>query len=208
MDKVIKEGEPRVVLLGFNKCGTRSFWQLFVKSGYRALHNHFKDKDVKELEYSGQTRNAAKLMEANIAQKKRPFEGFENFTFYGDLEFLDSGRYVEGIKRYREIQTAYPDTVFILNTREKEGWINSRRRHQNGRYLEVFKRYLGVSSDEECFEHWSQAWDAHLQGVRRYFSDSDQLIEFDIESDEIDPLIEALPHTKLKRDGWQHIGKT
>lgn len=116
---------PKVVQVGFNKCGTRSLARLFSAVGHPVIHH----KVRRPLRSS---RNAARLMRSNLADGRRVFSGMEEYTFYSDLIYLTETETFEGYKCFRDILRDYPDTILLLNLRDREAWIRSRLRHGHG----------------------------------------------------------------------------
>ncbi len=92
---------PRVVLVGFNKCGTRSFACVFAEAGHAALHNKLRSRWRR-------SRNAARMMRDNLANG-RPvfagpvFAGMDSYTLYSDLVHVTDDGYFEGNETFREI---------------------------------------------------------------------------------------------------------
>jgi len=193
---------PRVVLVGFNKCATRSFARLFEAAGHPSLHHKLR----RPLRRS---RTVARIMRDNLASGRRVFQGIEDFTFYSDLVFVTDKVAYEGNSAYREILRDYPDTILILNLRDREDWIRSRMKHGHGEFADRYGKALGLRSFEEVQDHWRQMWDEHVAGVRAFMADKPgQLIEFDIDHDRIEDLIAKLPQYGLRAGDWGVTGQS
>lgn len=189
----------RVVQIGFHRCGTRSLARLFAQSGYEAAHWRVQRKNGKL--------NLARTMKKNIAAGRKPLHRMERYAFLSDLECFDDGQIWSGFLRFREIDAAYPDTQFLLNTRDKEGWLQSRLTHRQ--YAQKVIAARGLSGIDSLLQVWSDDWDRHLADVRHYFRDREHdLVEFNIDTDGINDLIVQLPDFALDAAHWDHIGKS
>lgn len=193
---------PRVVQIGFHKAGSRSFEQLFERAGHRVL----KHKLRRGL---GRSRNAALLMRQNLEAGRKIFDGLEDFIFYGDLIYQTPTDSFEPIFHFREILRDYPDTILLLNLRDREDWIRSRLRHGHGEFAQRTMRQKGITSPEALADLWRQDWDRHVADVRAFMADRpDQLIEFDLDRDPVDKLIARLPGHGLRASDWGDVGRT
>lgn len=193
---------PRVVLVGFNKCATRSFARLFEGAGHPSLHHKWR----RPLRRS---RTVARMMRENLAAGRRVFHGIEHFTFYSDLVYVTDSVAFEGNSVYREILRDYPDTILILNLRDREDWIRSRMKHGHGEFADRYGKALGLRSFEEVQEHWRKMWDEQVAGVREFMADRPgQLIEFNIDQNRIEDLIARLPQYRLRAEDWGMTGQS
>ena len=190
---------PRIIQIGFHRCGTRALAHLFAASGYDAVHWRVKRKNG--------FLNLARTLKKNIEAGEPPLKRMERYHFLSDLECRIDGQSWYGFKRFREIDAAYPGTRFLLNTRDKDGWLQSRLTHRG--YAQKFMAAEGLTDIESCLQHWSAEWDAHLADVTAYFADRPRdLIRFDIDRDDIAVLIAQLPEYRLDPAHWQRIGRT
>ena len=193
---------PKVVQIGFNKCGTRSLARLFAASGHKALHHKVRQPFRR-------SRNAARCMRDNLAANQPIFTGMEAYCFYSDLIYLTESELFEGYLHYQEILRDYPDTIFILNVRDREVWIQSRLRHGHGEFARRGMRQAQVSDTEQLAELWRQAWDAHVSNVRQFMAAyPGQLVEFNLDSDQVSALCKALPQYRLDPMAWGDHGNT
>lgn len=193
---------PRVVQIGFHKCGTRSLEQLFRGAGHRVVK-------FKLRRPFRRSRNAALLIRKNLAAGRKAFAGFEDFTFYADLIYQSDEDAFEPIRHFREILRDYPDTILLLNTRQREDWIRSRLKHGHGEFLRRVMRQRGTNSAEEIASAWREEWDTHLADVRSFMTDRpQQLVEFDLDKDPVQVLIERFPAYRLRAEDWGDIGRT
>jgi hypothetical protein len=195
-------GLPRVVAIGFNKCATRSLARLFARSGHPAVHHKL----------PGRWRSRRKLggiMRANHRAGLPVFSGVEQYVFYGDL--IDSNRRdtFDGNSLFREILRDYPDTIMLLNWRDRDDWIRSRLRHGHGEFAAREQRLRGLASQADLCDQWRREWDQHLAAVRAFMVDRPgQLLEFNIDTDPIADLIQRLPAYQLEAAHFQDIGRS
>ncbi len=193
---------PRVVQVGFNKCATRSLTDLFAGSGHLAAHHKFKHTLRKN-------QNIALLMRENKRRGRPMFEGFDQHVFYADLMSQTKSETYEAFKDFRQILADYPDTILLLNYRDRENWINSRLKHGHGTFAEMAMQANGLKSIEDCADFWRNDWDAHLADVRTFMADyPDQLVEFDTDNETVEDLIARLPAYHLDAKAWGDIGRS
>lgn len=117
----------------------------------------------------------------------------------------------EGIRHFRKILHDYPGTILILilNLRDREDWIRSRLKHGQGELVQRVMRQRGVATPEEVAEQWRQEWDKHVADVRGYMADfPDQMIEFNLDTDDVKSLIDRLSAYGLKASDWGDVGRT
>jgi hypothetical protein len=146
----------KIFQIGFNKCGTNS------------IHNYLAANGVKSVHWD--RGKLAKRMFANLAKGEKLLAGYERFDAFSDMEFLDTdGTYLEGYKLFRDLAAQYPDAVFILNTRDREAWIQSRLEHGTRPYLSRHMLHLKTNSVDAVTDHWREEWDRHHRSVIEFF---------------------------------------
>lgn len=193
---------PRVVLVGFNKCGTRSFTRLFESAGHKAIHR--KIREPWRLR-----RNAAQMMRNNLAAGRKVFAGLEGYTLYTDLVYQTRRECFEGFRRFREILRDYPDTILLLNLRDREDWIRSRMRHGHGEFATRVMHQRKVDGLEALAQLWRRDWDAHLADVRQFMAAfPTQWVEFDLDTDPVTRLVQQLPGYGLEAADWDDVGRS
>lgn len=193
---------PRVVQIGFNKCGTRSLGQMFKCAGHPVVQHKLRRPFRRG-------RNAALLMRNNLQAGRKIFADMDHFIFYGDLLYQTESDSFEPIRCFPEIMRDYPDTILLLNVRKREDWIRSRLRHGHGEFVRRVMRQRGVSSMDEIADAWRREWDTHLAEVRAFMADRpEQLVEFDLDTDSAETLVKRLPAYRLRADDWGDIGRT
>jgi len=198
----MKNNLPRVVQVGFNKCATRSLANLFTGSGHASAHHKFKP-------LLGRNRNIAVLMRANQEAGRRMFHGFEDYVFYADLMVQTRSETYEAFKDFRQILADYPDTIFLLNVRNRENWIQSRLKHGHGTFVEMVRETNRFSNRQEVVECWRRDWDTHLSDVRGFMgAHPGQLVEFDTDRESVETLVARLPDYRLDPDAWGEVGRS
>jgi hypothetical protein len=175
---------PRVFVIGFNKCGTRTIHHYFESNGYRSAH-----WDKGEL---------AATVFRNLIDSRPLITGYEAYSVFSDMECI-SGRFaMEAYKLYPYLSTAYPDSLFILNTRDVDKWIESRLGHGDGGYANKWKRIFKVKSNAELIRCWREDWERHHHNVERYFAGSPfRFLKFNIETDLPEKINAVLPEYRL-----------
>jgi hypothetical protein len=190
------------VAIGFNKCATRSISQLFALSGHPAVHQKLPSRLRRRRKIGG-------IMRANVEAGVPVFTGIDQFIFYGDL--IDSS-YTDSFDAnclFREILRDYPNTILLLNFRDREDWIRSRLLHGHGEFAMREQKVRKLVSQRELLDAWRAEWDAHLAAVRSFMGDRpEQLVEFNIDSDPIEALIARLPAYGLRPEHYGDIGRS
>jgi hypothetical protein len=129
-------------------------------------------------------------MKRNKEQNKPLLKGYEKYSFFSDMEHFDDdmGVFYSHIYYYELLDKQYPNSKFILNTRNVDNWIKSRLNHKfsgiTGYYASYIMSRLNLNS-EQLLDKWRLEWDNHHTEVKEYFKrrDDDFLI-FDIEYDD------------------------
>ena len=185
----------RIFQIGFNKCGTRSLYRFLQRSNIAAAHF-----------------NRGLLAEAiadNLAAGRKPLAGkIDRYVGYTDIQHVTRERVLEGVTFYRALYRYYPLSYFILNTRDKAGWIDSRLRHGGGVYARRYGRGLGLDSEAEVVARWSDDWDRHHAEVVDFFADKPgRLLVFDIKRDAATRLVAFLaPDFVTRAEDFRHEG--
>lgn len=193
---------PRVVQIGFHKCGTRSLEQLFRGAGHPVVKYKLRRPFRR-------SRNAGLLMRRNLEAGRKIFAGMEDHLFYADLIYQTENDSFEPIRHFREIMRDYPDTILLLNVRNREDWIRSRLKHGHGEFAQRVMRQRKITTTDELAETWRREWDTHLAEVRAFMADRpDQLVEFDIDTGSVEGLVERLSAYGLRAEDWGDIGRT
>ena len=187
----------RIFQIGFNKCGTRSLYRFLQRNGiYTAHFNRGK---------------LARKISTNIENGMKPLNGFlDRYVAFTDMQSVSLEGAIEGAMFYKQLYQYYPNSYFILNTRDKEGWLSSRRNHGAGVYLTRYGRALGNSDEDATIDYWSKMWDRHHEDVQNYFADkSGRLIVYDIKKDHSQKMVDFLsPDFATKAKLFLHEGDT
>ena len=197
---------PRVVAVGFNKCATRSLAKLFERAGHASVHQKLPRTLSVGLR---KPRKLGRIMRLNVEAGRPVFAGFDNYLFYGDLIDSNQTESFDGNQYFRQILNDYPDTILLLNTRHREGWIRSRLNHGHGEFAAREQRIRGLDSLDQLCEQWRVEWDRHLSAVRTFMADRPaQLVEFHLDEDCIEDLVHRLPAYGLRPEHFSDIGRS
>ena len=187
---------PRVFVIGFNKCGTRTLHWYFKSNGYKSVHwDHGK---------------LALAIFRNLSDSAPLLTGYEDYTIFSDMENIVRDTFAfEAYKLYPYFSAQYPDSVFILNTRNVDKWIKSRFEHGNGSYAKKWREIVHAADDEELIARWRQDWDRHHENVERFFAlNPHRFLKFDIDTDGAEKLNAALPEYRLDPAHYATRGRT
>lgn len=184
--------QPKIFLIGFNKCGTTSF------------HDFFRANHISSVHWRANTLAIALYQNSHI--RKLPLlHGVDQWSAYTDLICLpgspwgfpntDGYPLIEGCTYFRELDIDYPGSLFILNTRDPFSWVNSRLRHDGGRFATAYYQSLSPSDLGLCSdlrEYWLKLWYNHHSSVLDYFSGSTNFLLYHLELSSVDMLREFL----------------
>ena len=191
----------KIFVIGFNKCGTTSLHNLFSKSGYRSVHWRLKKENV----------FLATAIFTNHSLNRKLLDGIDQFDIYSDLVFLSENIHLEANIFFQNLDEQYPDSRFILNTRNKENWLESRSRHSAIGAGSMIERACACyrESEEAVKTAWSAQWDSHHDKVRKYFADRTNFLEFDIEKDPVSKISGFLSDRRpIKEAEWRKLNQT
>ncbi len=188
----------RIFAIGFNKCGTRSLFQFFKKNGIPSVH------------YDGGRIAGSMFRHFNNARPLIDIR-YRKKVFFADMEniYQPGSPLYAGQYFYQLLAREYPNSVFILNTRDKEKWLKSRILHENGHYLQYLANKLGLTKPQ-VVQGWSQEWDDHHQAVQDYFRNKpNRLLVFNIEKDPISKVVKFFKNNyHLQAKYYHHVGKS
>lgn len=187
------ESRSKIFQIGFNKCGTRSIELFFKSQGFRCVH--------------WDRGRLARTVFKNLEAGHSLIRGYEEYDVFTDMECLKSR--LQAFKLYPQFAQEFPGALFILNTRDREAWIRSRMRHQEGIFARKWKAIYRVKTDEELAQRWREDWDKHHAEVQAFFAETaHRLVVFNIEQDSPMKLVKALPEARLKPKKLRHIGSS
>lgn len=186
----------KIFQIGFNKCGTVSLNKLFLTYSNPIISStHW---NYGYLAYS---------IHCNIQTGNfLPLNDY-NYHAYFDMECFiqenDSIQYIPIFQNYFDLlDINYPNSIFILNTRNIDNWIESRLNHYSSfspiinnivyrtkepiKYVDLFKAVLKTENVKDITDLWKQNWIDHHENILEYFSfRENHLLVYDIEKDDI-----------------------
>lgn len=168
-----------VFQIGFNRCGTKFLTEIFRRNGYEAMHW-----------------KRGRLAEDIIHSKHigcKPLQEWKLAVFFGDMECCHRFEkpLLEAFKEFEFLHASFPNAYFILNLRDPVDWIASRCAHHGGRYIDFHAHHRNAQISD-LPNIWMDDWHRHTRAVRRYFTDSPNFIEFNIDTDAPEKLAEFL----------------
>jgi len=163
----------KIFIIGFNKTATRSLNKFFKENGLSTVHWDYE--------------NLVNTFEKNIKENKKLLTGkYENIKVFSDMTKTSENK--DAKDYYKILDQQYHNSKFILNIRNVEDWIKSRKNQYN--LLNRHKIYFGCDNDEIIFQKWRDMFYAHYNDVLDYFKDRpNDLLIFDIDNDKIDKII-------------------
>lgn len=192
----------KVFQIGFSKCGTVTLADFFNQNGIASIHHDF-------------GKLAMSMYHNWRAGKPLIDEEYQDFYLYTDMERMYGTPPVNvGMLMFKELDKQYPGSKFILNTRDKQAWLQSRAVHplsatNSTTLLEINMKNLNMSK-EEVLALWAKEWDDHHAAVKQYFKNRPQdLIVFNIETDPPQKLAEFFKENfYLDTSKYTHKNKT
>ncbi len=168
----------RIFLISFNKCGTSSFHSLFASNSIASCHHHHGSND--------RANSLAVNMFKNFMLVRDPLTNIDGFTAYTDIAYYADDMFYEGGRLYAYLHAHYPDSYFILATRDVDDWVVSRLSHGGGTLVPRAASALGDISHQEVAALWKQQFLDHNAEVRDYFGRHHEarFLEFDLEKDD------------------------
>jgi len=171
----------KIFQIGFNRCGTVSLWKYFENQGIKAVH--------------WENGNLARSMYHQHKRGAKLLSNYPDTVFFSDME---SDMMLEGkpswlyahVDYYKVLDMHYPESKFILNTRNIDDWINSRSNFymtndgSKQEYLNCAK--LIHNTDQEGVHNiWRNQWHEHHTEVLKYFKHrNEDLLVYNIDEDD------------------------
>jgi hypothetical protein len=187
----------KIFQIGFNKCGTTSFYFLFktIRPIIKSIHWDFG--------------RLAHTIHKNYIKEKPLLSGYEDYDFYSDMEGtidedINSPMIYAHKEYYKDLDKQYPDSKFILNTRDVYDWLESRKSHINRKnysipsYFERCKFHYKLN-DHQLIEKWLLEWEDHHNDVLNYFKDRpDDLLIYNVDHDDLDKIKKFFPEVNFR----------
>jgi cytidyltransferase-like protein len=167
VDNIKFKNFNKIFQIGFNKCGTTSIHQFFLNNNIESIHWEG-GKIANEIIKNQSTDN--------------PLGSYSKYKVFTDFE-NPYNNYYPNLTHYKLLNEKYPDSIFILNVRDIDDWIQSRINHRIGNgemYIDLFKKVNNIKTNEEVIEVWRNQWKQHINSVNDYFKEYDKFIHFDI----------------------------
>ncbi|WP_143556263.1 sulfotransferase [Solemya velum gill symbiont] len=194
---------PKIFIIGFNKCGTKTINRFFRRNGILSAHHgyhHF----LRRTSY-----NIAARMKKNLEAGLPILSDMSRYEAFSDLIHLTDKEVIEANEYFKELNSEYPDAYFIFNDRPVDAWIKSRLNHEGGpggSFKGRYRSFTGMT-EAEVTALWKQQYETQKAAVLDYFSGNDRFIYFDITRDGPEELSEALSDDyKLNPAKWSHRG--
>lgn len=89
---------------------------------------------------------------------------------------------LDGWRSFKTLDRFFPNSYFILTTRDVDTWLFDRLTANNGRTASNHMLHLGVD-EIGLAEIWARDWESHIDEVTRYFGDDPRLIQVDMETE-------------------------
>lgn len=180
-----EENSPRIFQIGFNRCATTTLTNFLRMNGISA--GHWRNGKI------------ARNFYRDFAKNKKPFQNSPVFTAYTDMIHVDNNVCLEAYKEFEYIFKHYPDAYYILNTRDREDWIRSRKQHKD--FLRLFMSVMNTDSEDDVLSYWRNDWDSHHEKVLSFFDKSNysRFLVYDIDKNNADDLVNFL------KDSFPHI---
>ncbi|MFN2261928.1 MAG: sulfotransferase family protein [Psychroflexus sp.] len=154
--------DSKIFCIGLNKTGTSSLHEAFKILGFKSVH--FIDDD-------GQ--NIKDIMEDNFHNNEDILKGISHYDAFSDWDRDETSHLI-----FKAFDQQYPNSKFILNTRDLDSWLNSRENHvrRNQNSFRPKSAWLEIDRDA-----WATHYRRHHEAVYEYFRgrESDLLI-FDV----------------------------
>lgn len=172
---VFRRLPQKVFFIGFNKTATSALFLLMLAAGVRTIHSSGNGKLFgRTPEERAAIPHATKHMAANLAAGHDPLAGLEAFDCFMDLTAGPQDLCLQ----FKALHAAYPDAIFVLNTRPRADWVTSRINH--GKSVTAAAKYFNIPK-AQVPDHWTATFDVHHAAVRAHFALApDQFLEWDI----------------------------
>ncbi len=151
----------KIFCIGLNKTGTSSLHQAFLNIGLNSIH--FAPEGLSSMSdlvmANSQINKSIELAQAE--SRSLLSDELEEYDAFSDIGAI--------IKFFRQLDQQYPNSKFVLTTREEDAWLDSRRRHVLRNRLNKEKGcYKGAFLEIEP-EKWRETRNKHFERFTKYF---------------------------------------
>jgi len=156
----------KIFCIGLNKTGTSSLHEAFQILGYKSVHY---------IESGG--KSIKDIIKTNFDNGLNILTGIEQYDAYTDWSHPSTNIL------FKEFDKQFPNSKFILNTRDVDAWIKSREKHLNR--TPNLKKKQKQNPNNKWLKMdkalWREEFNLHHKNVRKYFEDRPKdLLEFDV----------------------------
>jgi len=144
----------KIFFIGMNRSGTYSYYHFLINNNIKSIHQRKDKNNKKDYGYWYETSlDYFKDDQAFVTS----FEHYYDKEVYVDFNFLNVN---------------FPNSKFILNTRNLDNWLLSRLNHSKSAYYKTEKKYL----DETDLLRWCKYRNNHYKKIYDYFKNKELLI--------------------------------
>jgi len=195
----MQHSRPKVFFIGFNKTATISFHKFFEQQGYRSFHH------IKKKKYLG------KCILDNLQERRELLYGINNNDIYSDFCYSTENILYEATENFKLLDQQYPNSYFILQTRNENDWVKSRFNHKSKNAEDFYvraKKALNLNNDD-LKQYWLEDRKKLHGEIRDYFKNKNNFIEYNIDNDSINKIIKFLRKDyNLDSKFWKKYNET
>jgi hypothetical protein len=151
----------------------------------------------------------AQNMAYNLRTGKKILDGhYSELKVFSDMISLTGPERIEANGYFREMDSHYPGSFFILNNRDTSAWLLSRERHNQGNFLLKNLTHMNTTDINLVRETWRSEKEAHEKEVREYFRGRQNFLEVDIDSNRIPERLSDFLGMEFDYSQWKIVNKT
>jgi hypothetical protein len=140
------ESKGKIFGIGLHKTGTSSLHEALKILGFKSIHDFNEEVNIMD------------VMNENIQKRKKLLEGMEHYDAFFDFHKYDG--------TFKKLDEQYPNSKFILNTRNLEDWLISREKHVKRNQKNPFYKGDFLKIDKTS---WKVLWENYHNEVIKYF---------------------------------------
>ncbi|MFW6281589.1 MAG: sulfotransferase family protein [bacterium] len=150
----------KIFQIGLNKTGTKSLHYALGILGFNSVHWVGKEGNIKE------------IIKDNNNEKKDLLENISHYDCYTDWSTAKT------LYLFKKLDKEYPNSLFILTTRDVDDWVESRKKH--------IKRNLKKNPNKQTEwyklseEEWRKDWKNAHKMIYDYFKNKDNFLVINI----------------------------